>query len=67
MFGATIREDLVAQWRTKEKQEQVIGQAELFPLLIARLTWAKYLKGSRVIYFLDNEAARLGAIKAYSP
>eukprot|EP00973_Karenia_brevis_P037259 5136849-Karenia_brevis.AAC.1 len=67
MFGATIREDLVDQWRTREKQEQVIGQAELFPLLVARLTLAEYLKEARVIYFLDNEAARLGAIKAYSP
>ena len=36
-------------------------------MLAAKHTWAKELKGKRVIHFIDNEAARLGLVKAYSP
>ena len=66
-FGAQVSEDTVASWRSKLEQKQVIGQAELYPLLIARLTWQSRLSGRRVIYFIDNESARIVAIKAYSP
>ena len=48
-------------------QKQVIGQAELFPLLVARLTWSERLRGRSVIFFIDNESARIAAIKSYSP
>ena len=34
---------------------------------MAKRTWAEFLKGRRAIYFIDNEAARLGLVKAYSP
>ena len=48
-------------------QKQVIGQAELFPVLIARLTWQHRIAGKRVYYFIDNESARLALVKSYSP
>ena len=32
-----------------------------------RLTWAKRLAGRRVLFFGDNESARMAMIKAYSP
>ena len=54
-------------WKTRDGQTQVIGQAEVFPVLVARLTWAKHLVNRRVIYFIDNESARLALIKGYSP
>ena len=66
-FGAKLSEATIASWRTKLDQTQVIGQAEIFPLLVARLTWSKYLAGRRVIYFIDNESARIGLVRAYSP
>ena len=67
MFGAVVDEATVNSWKTKLSQEQVIGQAELIPLLMARLTWEKRLAGRRTIYFMDNESARITAIKSYSP
>ena len=67
VFGAVVPTVLVNSWKTRDDQNQVIGQAELFPLLVSRLTWAKYLSGRRVIYFVDNESARLAMVKAYSP
>eukprot|EP00973_Karenia_brevis_P002349 316089-Karenia_brevis.AAC.1 len=66
-FGAEVGEDLVEEWKSKASQDQVIGQAEIFPVLVARLTWKHYLKGRRVIFFLDNEAARIGLVRSYSP
>ena len=66
-FGTAVSEEQVNAWKTKLNQSQVIGQAELFPVLLAKLTWAERLKGKRAIYFIDNDAARLGLIKAYSP
>ena len=66
-FGAVMNEATIASWRSSEAQSQVIGQAELFPLLVARLTWQQHLEGRRVIFFIDNESARLALVKAYSP
>ena len=66
-FGAQVSESLCNTWKSKETQKQVIGQGELFPLVVARLTWAQRLKGRNVIYFIDNESARLALVKAYSP
>ena len=51
----------------KADQTQVIGQAEILPVLVARWTWSKDLAGKRVLYFIDNESARLALVKAYSP
>ena len=66
-FGAKLSERTISEWRTRLGQDQVIGQAELFPLLVSRLTWASRLRNRRVLYFIDNEAARIGMVKAYSP
>ena len=57
----------IETWKSKAEQTQVIGQAELFPLLVARLTWPDILAGRRCMYFLDNESARIAMVKAYSP
>ena len=67
MFGAVSPSNLAAQWKSRTQQSQIIGQAELYPLLVARLTWASRLKGQRVMFLVDNESARLATIKAYSP
>ena len=66
-FGAVVSPATVDTWKSKLGQEQVIGQAELFPLLVSRLIWSERIRGRRVIFLLDNESARIGAIKAYSP
>ena len=66
-FGAMVSKETVDSWKSKAEQKQIIGQAELFPLLVARLTWKEMLSSKKVIYFVDNESARLSMIKAYSP
>ena len=66
-FGAVVPQKLIDDWKSSAEQVQVIGQAELFPVLVAKLTWASRLRGRRCIFFLDNESARLALVKAYSP
>ena len=53
-FGAVVDAVTADSWKTTEGQTQVIGQAELFPLLVARLTWAGRLRGRRVIFLLTT-------------
>ena len=60
-------DSLVDSWKSHAAQWQVIGQAELYPLLVARHTWKHFLHGRRVIFFQDNEGARLTMVKSYSP
>ena len=66
-FGTEVPKAVVEGWKTKQTQTQVIGQAEIFPALMARLVWAKELRDERTIFFIDNESARLALVKAYSP
>ena len=66
-FGAVISQSVVDSWKTRQLQAQVIGQAELFPILVAKHTWRDRIRGRSVIFFIDNEGARLGFVKSYSP
>ena len=66
-FGTSVPNTVIDSWKQRADQTQVIGQAELLPVLVARWTWAKEVAGKRVIYFIDNESARLALVKAYSP
>ena len=66
-FGAVLSQSTVDSFKVRMEQKQVIGQAEILPVLMAKLTWAKVLWGRKVIFFVDNEAARLGLVKSYSP
>jgi hypothetical protein len=65
-FGMKLDAALVDHWRAAGSQ-QVIGQAELLPVLIAKIVWRKILSNSRNLWFIDNEAARQGLIRSYSP
>ena len=66
-FGAVLNKKIVEGFKVREEQSQVIGQAELLPVLVAKETWKETLRGRRALFFVDNEAARLGLVKGYSP
>ena len=48
-------------------EQQVVGQTELLPAVLARRVWKDKLRGRLVVYFVDNEAARFALIKGSSP
>lgn len=64
-FGARVEPSLMLEW-TGGEVRQVIGQAELLPIYVARKHWARTLGGRRVIFFVDNNAALDGMIRGYS-
>ena len=65
-FGGHIPDSLVNDWRSKGKK-QVIAQAEIFPILVSKETWADLIYQRSVLWFTDNESARMALIRNYSP
>ena len=65
-FGGHIPDSLVNDWRSKGKK-QVIAQAEIFPILVSKETWADLIYQRSVLWFTDNESARMAFIRNYSP
>ena len=66
-FGAELGPEAVEASSRAAGQTQVIGQAELYPVLTAKHTWRKILTDRSVLFFIDNDAARAGLLKGYSP
>ena len=67
VFGGKLSAGAVATLTSKAGQRQIIGQAEILPVLIAKRIWSKLIKNKRVIYFIDNDSARAALVKGYSP
>ena len=64
-FGCSVPDAVVELWRVGDK-EQVIGQAELLPVLLGRATWATRMEGRDCITFIDNNSARFGLLRGFS-
>lgn len=64
-FGLKASKELVAYWQG-QGSKQVICQAEIFPVILAKRTWRKILYSCRNLWFIDNEGAREGFVKSYS-
>ena len=65
-FGFTLSPEVVAHWQSTGSK-QVIAQAELTPIIIAKWVWKRVLSHSKNIFFQDNESARECLIRSYSP
>ena len=65
VFGERVPQGIEARWR-ESGSEQVVGQAELLPVVLATLIWKKRLANRYVLWWLDNDAARQGLINGYS-
>ena len=66
MWGGHVCPELVRQWQDEGKT-QVIGQAELLPTAMVRLSNNEMFRHRRVIFFIDNDSARQALIKGWSP
>jgi hypothetical protein len=64
-FSGVVDTPLVDSWR-RTGQKQVIGQAEIFPVLMSRYVWASRLEGRPNITFIDNMSAMDALIKGLS-
>ena len=66
VFGELVPDHLVDAWTGGTKM-QVIGQAELAPVILAKHLWRTHLVDSALISFVDNEAAKFALISGASP
>ena len=66
-FGAYLPPSMASDLVEEVGGRQLVGQAELIPTIAAREAWGSRLKKRRVINFIDNDAARHGLVRGYSP
>ena len=64
VFGSHVPDRLVCQWA--ERSKHVIGQTELYAVLIARTLWADHLNDSRCIAFVDHTGVHSACINGSS-
>ena len=65
-FGSLVGPVVVNLW-SRDGKYQLIGQAELLPVLLAKTTWQSDFVDRSCICFIDNDSARLSLIRGYSP
>ncbi|CAL1131315.1 unnamed protein product [Cladocopium goreaui] len=65
-FGDHAPIQFVEMWQRTGKK-QVIAQAEIFPVLIAKETWQSEISDRSVLWFLDNESFFASAVGVYAP
>jgi hypothetical protein len=65
MFGGRLPIRLIKEWRL-DGRLQTIGQAEILPILLARLALPQLFFQRRVFHFVDNDSARQAMVKGYS-
>ena len=66
MFGESVPPDWVKKWSAQGKK-QLICQAEIFPILVAKSTWPQILAYRAVLWFVDNNSALAAVIRSFSP
>ena len=64
-FGARVPDVVRDHWQRAGKQ-QVISQAEILPVLIAKWTWRRQLADRPAIFFIDNDGARHNLVRGAS-
>ena len=63
--GSQIPSVLVDHWKSSGSL-QIIAQAEIYPIVLIRRFVAQAWIHRKVVYYIDNDAARFGLIKAES-
>ena len=62
-MGPALRSVLSEEGRKK----QIIGQAEIYPALVAKRLWKDRLRHRCVNHFFDNDSARFALMRGNSP
>ena len=65
-FGDVVPDHMLST-RRQDGSRQVICQAELLPVVIDKILWREFLLDEACIAFVDNESARAGLMRGYSP
>ena len=60
VFGAKVPEALIQRWARGRKH--IIGQVELYAVVLARVLWSRALGGNRVFFFVDHTGVHSSCI-----
>ena len=60
-FGVRVPQAMLDKWQAGGLTH-VVAQAELLPIILARLTWVELLRGAWVISFVDNEGVKAALV-----
>ena len=63
-FGCKVPDKLVRSWA--EGRKHIIGQVELFAVVLARTCWSRYINGRRCIFFVDHAGVLNACINSNS-
>ena len=66
-FGARVPDRVAESWGRHCGKEQVIGQAEIAPMVLAALIWRDALQYRQTLVVVDNDSAKDAAVRGYSP
>ena len=64
VFGCKVPPRLVAQW--SEGRKHIIGQVELYAVVLARTLWSDYVDSERCIFFVDHSGVLSACINSNS-
>ena len=65
-WGLKVPERLRARWGSLGNT-QLVAQAELWPVAVSMVLWRTLLAGKYLVIYLDNQGAKQGLIKGFSP
>ena len=66
-FGERVPAAVEQSWGRGCGRDQVIGQAEIAPLVVSAILWSEVIRERQVIAVVDNDSAKDAAIRGYSP
>ena len=66
VFGCEVNGALIEEWIMLTNKRQLVTEAELLPVILAKRHWAHLLRNSKVIIWVDSEPAKFAFIKGYS-
>ena len=65
-WGCTLPADKARKWAARVGKQQLVYECELLPYLISLQLWASYVKGTNLLTFIDNDAARASLAKSFT-
>ena len=65
-WGCTLAADRAKKWAARVGKQQLVYECELLPYLISLQLWASYVKGTNLLTFIDNDAARASLAKSFT-
>ena len=66
-FSSRVGAAAVRHWMGAAGKQQLVGQAEIAPVLLAKAVWRSELRGQALLTFVDNDSARHALVSGYSP